>query len=131
VYGYKPLPSMRKWRFYILLVFWVTLLSVALPPRAAFSGPLLPWSLSKVDKEIGEKAAHDVKKKRWQSAHQHAAQASDPTIGALFKWIMYIKGSSNTRFEEITQFINQNPHWPDQELLSRRVEEAMSLTTPA
>ena len=49
----------------------------------------------------------------------------------LTMWITLQGGAGNYSFEEITSFIKANPNWPNQSVLKRSAEEAITAQTPA
>jgi soluble lytic murein transglycosylase len=90
-----------------------------------------PWYVSSVDYKYAKKAVDRAKRQRWGEVQKYSRKAKDPTIHKIFNWMQYTSGSKNTTFSEISKFAKENPHWPRQEMLLRKTEEAMALTTPA
>ena len=66
---------------------------------------------------------HAIDKQNWNKALTEAKLLKSPALQTLTTWLKLTK-ESNIDFKEITTFIKQHPHWPEQELLKRRVEES-------
>lgn len=62
----------------------------------------------------------------WAQAYAQATQSSDPLAQKVIRWLDYTRASPEGRFSEIASFIEQNPDWPLQKVMRRRVEEAMA-----
>ncbi len=66
---------------------------------------------------------HAIDKQNWSKANAEAKLLESPALQTLTIWLKLTK-ESNVDFKELTHFIKQHPHWPQQELLKRRVEES-------
>ncbi len=61
----------------------------------------------------------------WAKAYSLAGQSKDPLALKLVRWLDYSRGTAdNTKFADITAFIDQNPDWPSQKKMRRRAELA-------
>ncbi|MBC8791450.1 MAG: murein transglycosylase [Tagaea sp. CACIAM 22H2] len=62
---------------------------------------------------------------RWEAARTLLARGNDPVAQKLFRWLELQSPRSGATFEDIVQFAERNPDWPNQETLARRAEEAL------
>lgn len=67
---------------------------------------------------------------RWDVALKHAARPGEPLPAKAIRWLYLQSGSSNATFEEISGFIADNRHWPRQDRLALRAEQALTGTEP-
>lgn len=109
-----------------VLALLVLGLCLALPAAAAPN----PFALSGADLTHARKALKEAKSGDWKSVRAHTSRAKDPVVAKMFRWMEYYNGAPTSGFEEVRQFVQENPHWPRQERLLRRVEETMSSSTP-
>ena len=72
-----------------------------------------------------------AKRGNWSAAKRRAAKGDHPLAEKLFHWLDLRRPASGASFENIAQFISENPHWPDQDALRSRAEEAISTDTAA
>ncbi len=94
--------------------------TVALP-----STTLLPATLSNKDKDIYEEAFALVNKDRWSDARQLAAKAKHPLPAKVIQWLDLIRPGPGRDFQEMTNFLRDNPDWPLRETLFSQAERAM------
>lgn len=94
------------------------------------TAPPVHAELSSLDKQVYTKAFEDAGRDRFTSAQEWAAKAKDPLLGKVVRWMEYGREASGASFEDITKFIRENPDWPYLSLLTRRAEDAITLTTP-
>ncbi len=111
----------RYYAALVLLIICLTAWQVQAKPA---------WQISKSDMKIAERADWLAARERWKEAVEKADQAREPLIGSIFRWRKYIAGSKYTTFENISAFAKQHPHWPREEKMRQRVEEAVTATTP-
>jgi len=88
-----------------------------------------PLNLSETDLQHARSAIYFAECQRWDEAMYHTRN-TDPTIRKLIQWMAYRSKDNHASFEDITQFIDDNPDWPDMNLLHQRAEEAITLDTP-
>lgn len=100
----------------VLVLF---ILTSATPPARA---GLLSDNDQRLYKSAFEAAASD----QWQRVHSLAAQASNKLPGKVLKWLEYVAPRSDASFMEIAEFVRENPDWPQQSVLARRAEDAMT-----
>ncbi|MFN8760125.1 MAG: transglycosylase SLT domain-containing protein [Tagaea sp.] len=62
---------------------------------------------------------------RWEAARTMLARGDHPVANKLFRWLELQLPRSGASFEDIVQFAERNPDWPNQETLARRAEEAL------
>ncbi|MCE7998118.1 MAG: lytic transglycosylase domain-containing protein, partial [Rhodobiaceae bacterium] len=65
-------------------------------------------------------------KGKWMEVRQFARQISDPTAKAILNWLRFQKEGTGSTVAEVVAFQEQHPHWPRQDRLSRRAEEALT-----
>lgn len=65
-------------------------------------------------------------KGKWMEVRHFARQISDPTAKAILNWLRFQKEGTGSTVAEIVAFQEQHPHWPRQDRLSRRAEEALT-----
>lgn len=71
-----------------------------------------------------------IEAKDWAAAYALASHTSDALLAKIVRWIDYTRPETRAGFAEITAFIEQNPDWPDQRLLSLNAEEALRDSIP-
>lgn len=87
-------------------------------------------SLSANDLKEYQTAFQAVDRGRWDVALNHAARPTEQLPEKAVRWLYLQTSGSGASFEEITQFIADNPTWPRLEKLRRRAEEAMTDALP-
>lgn len=65
-------------------------------------------------------------KGKWMEVRTFARQISDPTAQAILNWLRFQKEGTGSTVAEVVAFQEQYPHWPRQDRLSRRAEEALT-----
>jgi len=75
----------------------------------------------------GLKAAKDSKT---DATLAWTRKTKDPLARKILTWARLIKPDPNADFKELSNFIANNPDWPDQISLQRLAEESMKLNTP-
>ncbi len=71
-----------------------------------------------------------AKKNDWSEAIAHARAAHSDVLVKYFIWEYLKDPEADASFKDISSFIAQNPHWPDQEALVRRAEAALLSEMP-
>src|SRR5271157_194369 len=66
-----------------------------------------------------------IRANRWADAQLAAASYADPVGGKLVTYYRLLAPGAATA-DEITDFMQQNPDWPNQALLERRRQEAIA-----
>jgi soluble lytic murein transglycosylase len=79
----------------------------------------------------GREAFHAIAADRWSEARTMADAAGDPVLAKLVLWFEVTREDSDVPFDEIARFLAESPSWPQQSLLRRRAEEAISPAMPA
>ena len=73
----------------------------------------------------GSAALASARSGDWTRAYALAGQSRDTLALKLVRWLDYSRGTAdNTKFADITAFIDQNPDWPSQKKMRRRAELA-------
>lgn len=84
--------------------------------------------LSRADREIGKKAMQEASAGRFDAARRIAAQAKEPLVAELVRWLWLQTSGSGASFEEIAAFVEAKPDWPARDPLLRRAEESLDGT---
>jgi soluble lytic murein transglycosylase len=99
------------------------------PPAAnAAPEPMAPIGepvLSPADRAIFIDASNAADRNDWVRARQLAAQGSDPIAKRIIQWRYVLDETSGASFQEIGDFLYQNPNWPRRDTLLARAEKAM------
>ncbi len=87
--------------------------------------PFATGLISKTDQQHYIRAFKHLSKFQWQSAIEDAEKAyyQLPAKYIRWRWLRAYKGGAS--FEEIANFVIDNPNWPYRETLMRRAEEAL------
>jgi soluble lytic murein transglycosylase len=62
----------------------------------------------------------------WALAYTRARQSHDQLALKVVRWLDYTHAKLDGKFADIASFVEQNPDWPLQKTLQRRVEEALA-----
>ncbi len=89
------------------------------------------WSTPAYAQSAAEKAAAPqilaaAERRNWADARNIAAAARSPLLAKLAAWLEYNAPGTRASFDEIAAFIKANPEWPNQAVLRRAAEEAMT-----
>ncbi len=87
--------------------------------------PLGPPVLNAQQRELYTQVFAAVEAGRWEAARTLLARGSHPVANKLFRWLELQLPRSGVAFEDIVQFVDQNPDWPALDTISRRAEEAL------
>lgn len=89
-------------------------------PREAFP----PLSLH-VEGTLDAIGRHDFTR-----AHKNAVAIGDPLLIKIVNWAEYRQPGSRAGFDDIAQFLTDNPDWPDSGMLRRNAETSIGLSRP-
>ncbi len=92
--------------------------------------PLGPPVLNGQQRELYTQIFAAVEAGRWEAARTLLARGTHPVANKLYRWLELQLPRSGVAFEDIVQFVDQNPDWPALDTISRRAEEAL-LDRPA
>ncbi|MFZ5790485.1 MAG: lytic transglycosylase domain-containing protein [Pseudomonadota bacterium] len=81
--------------------------------------------LSASDRAIYEEAFRQVDKQNWVKARQIAARAKDKLPAKFIQWLDLIRPGPGRSFDEIADFMRDNPEWPGQLSLQQAAERAI------
>lgn len=111
----------RSTRAYVSLsliaLIWLALL-LAMPLSGARAEGLS-------DARQAQNALQFAEKSRWHDALLHAQGVKRPALGTLVRWLYYLEPDSGAGFDEIAEFLESNPNWPEQRKLQIRAEQAL------
>lgn len=87
--------------------------------------------LSAADYQHAQNAFLFVDRGGWRDALLHAKRARNPLVIKTVQWLYYKEKDSGASFDEIIRFQEKNPHWPGQDTLKLRAEEALVSYSPS
>ena len=65
---------------------------------------------------------------RFDAARRIAAQAKEPLVGHLVRWLQVQSTNGNASFDDIAAFVNSKPDWPGRDSMLRRAEENIDVS---
>lgn len=124
---------MRKMRFLKLLRLFTGAAVVPVmagiylsaPATAAEQLASLPPLRSADQRQVYARAFEALDQGRLDEARRLARDGKDRLGARIFRWAELQQPRSGASFEDIAGFIDANPHWPNQDTLARRAEEAL------
>ncbi len=81
---------------------------------------------SAAEKSAAPQLLAAAERRNWADARNIASSARSPLLAKLAAWLEYTSPGSRASFDEIAGFIKANPEWPQQAILRRAAEEAMT-----
>jgi soluble lytic murein transglycosylase len=110
-----------------LRALWITLLAMLLvSPGPGFAG-----ILTDSDREAYRAAFEAVHAADWGTAYRNAALATDPVLQKAVRYFALTRGDPSARFDEIVQFLTQNPNWPGEMQLRQRADDVAASASDA
>lgn len=100
----------------------------SMAPGAAAARTIPPLGADVLDarqRELYTQVFAAVEAGRWEAARTLLARGNHPVANKLFRWLELQTPRSGASFEDIVQFAEANPDWPNQDTLARRAEEAL------
>ena len=91
--------------------------------------PLLPWRPAAAQQAATPEIMQDVKAGDWNDANSLAQATGDPLVAKLVTFFRLLQPGGGTA-DEIRQFINASPDWPEQGVLRLREEQAAGTYIP-
>ncbi|MBE0531644.1 MAG: lytic transglycosylase domain-containing protein [Rhodospirillales bacterium] len=116
--AHAPRPGLRALR---LATFLGAVIVTAVAGLAAASAA----PLSASDFKAAKSAFTSIEKNQWKSAHQHAAEATDPLVAKIVRWFDYTRPETDADFASIVAFLEGEAQWPSRFDLRRRAEEKL------
>ncbi len=83
------------------------------------------WPFTQDDLKHAKDAKYWMGRERWIDANQHAKKADNPIVSKLFRWLQYRSGSRHTKFEDVAEFISNNPQWPQMTSVNVALEKSI------
>lgn len=94
---------------------------------ASFAPALQPArAQTAAEKSAAPQLLAAAERRNWADARNIASAARSPLLAKLAAWLEYTSPGSRASFDEIAAFIKANPEWPQQAILRRAAEEAMT-----
>jgi soluble lytic murein transglycosylase len=84
--------------------------------------------LSASDRDLGRKAMTEAEAGRFDAARRIAAQAREPLVGELIRWLWVQTSGSGAGFDDIAAFLASKPDWPARDAMLRRAEENIDIS---
>ncbi len=84
--------------------------------------------LSRADRDLGRKAMQQAEAGHFDAARRIAAQAKEPLVGDLVRWLQVQSSTGGASFDEIAAFIEAKPDWPGRDAMLRRAEESIDIS---
>jgi len=91
----------------------------------------LSTAISRRDRAIYRSAFAAAKLRKWKTAEELAARASNPLPAKVVRWLHMTKPRPGASFAELTDFIRANPEWPLLHTLRRNAEREIYKKTDA
>lgn len=110
---------MKKW-------FLAAFVASALAGAAPASANLLSPEDERLYKLAFDAAQHDD----FDGARRTAGRAHSKLLLKVVQWMQYTQPNGGASFEDITDFIRENPNWPQVSAMTKRAEEAITAATP-
>jgi soluble lytic murein transglycosylase len=82
--------------------------------------------LSQSDTSLYREAFAAAGRGKWRTADRLAARARQPLPAKVLVWKEMTTPGARQTFDQITRFMDANPHWPGRKKLRRRAEEAIT-----
>ncbi|MDG2244061.1 MAG: transglycosylase SLT domain-containing protein [Rhodospirillaceae bacterium] len=102
------------------------ILPVRKPPYYGPFGKDYDYLLGETDRLSFRRALDAAKGRRWNRAVKFAKDVKNPLARDVIAWLYIRESGATTSFKARTEFIRQNPDWPQIDTIIRRVEEASS-----
>ncbi len=100
--------------------------ALALVATALATRPTAARPLSAADQVVYRTAFAAVSAGRHDEAVVASQAAADRLLAKVVDWLRLIEGASRPSFEELSRFAGENPQWPGQSALTRRIETALT-----
>ena len=119
----------RSYISVVAVIFMVFLLCGVAKAESPKQDDLYKWNFSNNDMAFARKADSLAKRGLWNDSLATAKKAKSKVIWKLFFWRMLMSGNSSENFLKITKFIEDNPSWPEQEIMESTAEKAIDENT--
>ncbi len=117
-----------------VLAAWLAAVPISVPPARAHEAAqpvkVAGGLLSAADRKAYGKAFHELDRKRYKRARQHARKAKNALPAKVIRWHELTSDRPRARFDELARFLDQNPDWPGRGALLRNAERAMPEDLP-
>ena len=64
-----------------------------------------------------ERAVQLILDEKWAAARNEVVQSGNPVLIKLYEWNLYRDNQDNLPYDQVVDFIQKNPTWPDQKKL--------------
>ncbi len=72
-----------------------------------------------------ERAVQLILDEKWAAARSEVVQSGNPVLIKLYEWNLYRDNQDNLPYDQVVDFIQKNPTWPDQKKLLGTAERTM------
>ncbi len=118
---------MRQIIYTFILFFTILLLSPS--SSAKISSQVHVWPVSRHEMNHLNKVIQDYRARRWQSSSIKTFHPNDPVVKKILLWKKFVSGSPALNFNDVTEFIRQNPNWPQMQILKSNAEGVINELT--
>lgn len=66
----------------------------------------------------------------WLEARNKIAALRNPALSKVYEWMLYREDYDQLPFDRVANFIDRNPHWPNQTALKKTAERVMPADLP-
>ena len=105
--------------FYIFLIFPFLVNSQNIPK---------PIGKPQVIKKKYSELFHEVKKQNWQIAKSIAADYNNKNLITYIEWLDITRAGNKHSFDHLTNFLENNPNWPSEEIIKKKIESSITST---
>ena len=111
------------------LAAWLAVIPITVQPvrahEAAQPAKVYGGLLSAADRKAYDTAFHELERRRYRKARQHADKAKNRIPAKVIRWHELTSDRPRADFGELARFLDENPDWPGRGALLRNAELAM------
>lgn len=111
----RGIAALRRFAVFVALVVAMWALATAAQAKL----------LTASDRAIYQEAFRQIDKQNWAKAREIAARAKDKLPARFIQWLDLIRPGPGRSFDEIADFMRDNPEWPGQLSLQQAAERAI------
>lgn len=118
---------MRKILYTLIILSTILLFNGS--ASAKISPSMHVWPVSRNEMFHLNKSIQDSRARKWQSSILASFNPQDKTIKKILRWNQFVSGSPALNFHDVTEFVNENPYWPQRLILETNAEGVINETT--